>query len=250
MDTKPKEEIRMRKRTFAPLPELLNRRWLTYTLAAGAGVLATSQSASAGIIFTPEDIFFTSGTVFIDFNHDGINDFKFTVFGQPGSVFQTLKVSGNGNAGAGVVGKLGSAAALASGVAIGPHDPFRATKSASLLMAEVFENSSTATSLRGKWGNAGDKFLGLRFDINGQAHYGWAEFDVVGFVNPIFGGAFLDATLLGYAFDTVPNQAIAAGKTTFSTTFSTTPEPGTLGLLALGSLGLAAWRRRKRDPLD
>ena len=241
------KEIRMRNRAFAPLPELLNRRWIAYTLAAGAGVLATSQPANAGIIYTPADIFFTSGTVFIDLNHDGINDFKFAVFGQPGSGFQTLKVSGNGNAGAGVVGRLGSAGALTSGAAIGPHDPLRVTKSASLLMAEVFENSSSSTSLRGKWGNVGDKFLGLRFTINGQAHYGWAEFDMVGFVDPIFGGAYLDTTLLGYAYDTVPNQPIAAGSTT---SFSATPEPGTLGLLALGSLGLAAWHRRKRDPVD
>jgi PEP-CTERM motif len=27
------------------------------------------------------------------------------------------------------------------------------------------------------------------------------------------------------------------------------PEPGTLGLLALGSLGLSFWRRRKQEPV-
>jgi hypothetical protein len=44
--------------------------------------------------------------------------------------------------------------------------------------------------------------------------------------------------LTGYAYDTVAGQSILAGQTG-------TPEPGTLGLLALGSQGLGFWRRRK-----
>jgi PEP-CTERM motif len=232
-----------------PLPQAVSQRWIAYAVAAGAGILTASQPASAGIIYTPADVYFTSGTVFIDLNHDGVNDFKFTVFGQSGSVFQTLKVSGNGNRGAGVVGKGGSAGVLAMGAVIGPHDAFLNAKSASQLMAQVFANpTSTRTSFRGKWGDSTDKFLGLRFAINGQAHYGWAEFDVLGYVN-IFGQAYLDTTLLGYAYDTVPNQALIAGKT-IPAVPATTPEPGTLGLLALGSLGLAAWRKRKRESLD
>jgi hypothetical protein len=238
---------RMQGHEARKLSEPLTRRWLAYALAAGAGVLAATRPASAGIIYTPENVFFTSGTVFVDLNHDGINDFKFSVFGQPGSVFQTLKVSGNRNRGAGVVGRAGSASVLAMGAVIGARDPFLAAKSASELMAQVFANAtSTVTSLRGKWGNVGDKFLGLRFVINGQAHYGWAEFDVVGFVD-IYGGAYLDTTLLGYAYDTVANQAVIAGKTS-PAVLTPTPEPATLGLLALGSLGLAAWRKRKREP--
>jgi hypothetical protein len=225
------------------LPESLDRRWLAYALAAGAGVLGASQPAQAGIVYTPADIYFTSGSVFIDLNHDGTNDFKFVI----GSASRGLKltVSGNLNSGAGVVGRGQSASALASGALIGPHAPFLRVKSKSALMAQVWENSSTETSLRGKWGNAGDKYLGLRFDINGQAHYGWAEFKVVGYVS--FFSAYLDSTLLGYAYDTVANQAIKAGQTTSAP--SATPEPATLGLLALGFLGLAAWRRRKLEPV-
>ena len=44
--------------------------------------------------------------------------------------------------------------------------------------------------------------------------------------------------LTGYAHDTVARLSIDAGHT------SATPEPGTLGLLTLGSLGLGFWRRK------
>lgn len=44
----------------------------------------------------------------------------------------------------------------------------------------------------------------------------------------------------GYAYETNPNESIGAGQ------ISEGPEPGTLGLLALGSLGLGYWRRKKQ----
>jgi len=48
----------------------------------------------------------------------------------------------------------------------------------------------------------------------------------------------VQATLGGFAYDTVAEEPIVAGQ-------GLTPEPGTLGLLALGSLGLGLWRRKK-----
>ena len=47
----------------------------------------------------------------------------------------------------------------------------------------------------------------------------------------------INAHLTGYAYDTVADQAVTAGE-------GQTPKPGTLDLLALGSLGLGFWRRR------
>jgi hypothetical protein len=58
------------------------------------------------------------------------------------------------------------------------------------------------------------------------------------------------ATLTGYAYETIPGKAIIAGATKgpedaepTATLSSHTPEPVTLGVLALGAPGLSIWRR-------
>lgn len=77
-------------------------------------------------------------------------------------------------------------------------------------------------------------YVGFEFLSNGQTHFGWAHAYV-----SVSRGSGVTATISEFAYDTVANQSILAGQTT------ATPEPGTLGLLAFGSLGLGFWRRRK-----
>jgi hypothetical protein len=87
----------------------------------------------------------------------------------------------------------------------------------------------------GNWAGGNDAYLGLRFDINGNVHYGWARV----IVNP--DNVYDAGEIPTIAYNTVPDQPVFAGQ--FD---RVAPEPGTLGLLALGSAGLAFWRRRKQ----
>ncbi|MEP6810924.1 MAG: PEP-CTERM sorting domain-containing protein [Chthoniobacterales bacterium] len=78
---------------------------------------------------------------------------------------------------------------------------------------------------------AGTAFLGFRFNTGAGMQYGWARITMDG--SP--GNSF---TLVDYAFGDVGDM-ITAGQT------AAIPEPGSLGLLALGGLGLVAWRRQR-----
>ena len=54
------------------------------------------------------------------------------------------------------------------------------------------------------------RFVGIRFQINGETHYGWARLTVR------FGTySYVDALLTGYAltYDTIPDKPIVAGDT-------------------------------------
>jgi hypothetical protein len=66
--------------------------------------------------------------------------------------------------------------------------------------------------------------------IDGQFHYGWARLSVKTFSGKI------TATLIGYAYETIPNKPILTGKTKGPDviTFQPGSTPTTLGRLALG----------------
>lgn len=72
-------------------------------------------------------------------------------------------------------------------------------------------------------------FIGLSFDVGGQTNYGWIRVRVDN-------GTTNRLTLLDSAYNDM-GQAIRAGQV---------PEPGGLGLLALGGLGVSTLRRRRK----
>ena len=73
-------------------------------------------------------------------------------------------------------------------------------------------------------------FIGFKFDAGNGTQYGWAR------VRMDSGPSANTYTLIDYAFAD-PGENIATGQV---------PEPGSLGLLALGGAGLLAWRKRRK----
>jgi len=65
--------------------------------------------------------------------------------------------------------------------------------------------------------------------------YGWAKVSTVTNLNEI--GVSGDVILHGYAYESTPNTAIAAGAV---------PEPTSLAIFAMGGAGIAAWKRRRK----
>jgi hypothetical protein len=231
-DQKPE---RRRSRAGEPLRERLSKRVAGYAAVAGAagvGLAVAATPAKADVIYTPADITFKTGSsLSLDLNHEGTNDFLFVNRAGLGLGSTTFLIPRGLRAGNEILegGTFKSALALPLGANIGPSGRF----SRSGTMAFAYH-----ASIGGAWGHAENRYLGLEFFLSGEEHFGWAEFSVgqEHHGRTLFG---IQATLEGYAYDTVPNQGILAGQT------SSAPEPGTLGLLAMGSLGLGFWRRKK-----
>ena len=247
----------------ADLSPSFHQRLNSYALAAtaaGVGVLALAPPADAKIVYTPAHKLITPNhTIPLDLNHDGnadfrLKDIRFTTSPYGFSHIAMLSVvpARNANQAAGYSAfNRHYASALKAGVSIGPKGKFA---SGPRVMANVYSDTGahrgTAGQCLGPWGNVVNRYLGLKFLVQGKLHFGWARLSVScsGFVN-------VDATLTGYAYETIPNRAIIAGKTKGpddasveeSNTASTVPapEPATLGVLSLGSPGLSIWRREE-----
>jgi hypothetical protein len=80
-----------------------------------------------------------------------------------------------------------------------------------------------------QWLGTGEGYLGFRFDSGSGMQYGWMRLRMD---EGAPGNSF---TVLDYAYGDVGDM-VSAGAI---------PEPGSLGLLALGGLGLMAWRRHR-----
>lgn len=239
----------------------LDKNLISYAAAAsaaGVSLLALTQSAQAKVIFTPANIPITVNgpLVQLDVNNDGVPDFTFYNSINSGDFVRRradakpplgfyAHVLGVFPAQAGnEVGAITSftggeyAADLDAGRKVGNGKNFQPGT------LDLFAVAGDYTS-PGTWGGpwhtkAG--FLGLKFVVSGETYYGWAHISLTGTY----------PTIDGYAYESEAGQPITTGVLHGSDAKADAslapklpePHPASLGLLANGAAGLAAWRKQ------
>jgi hypothetical protein len=242
----PKVKGRALRAANARLSESFNLRLTAYAMAAGAagvGLLAATPPAHADIVFTPINRVFTDGRVYIDLDHDGANDFVLSIYNFGGPQDRRLAAQGVGQQN-GVLGySFGPSYppyALVAGARIGGgarNGVFWHRPGSAVNVAATF-----GTIIERPFANAGDRYLGLKFKINGLNHYGWALLNAK--AGAVDHRPMINVTLKGYAYNTEVGIPIHAGQISASAKSEMVPEAGTLAALALG---WPVWRRKEEE---
>jgi hypothetical protein len=203
-------------------------RWIAYAAAGAATALAGSQSAEAAIHYfgrvnelflvgdadnfklgQPRDFFRLSHT-----SYYGAND-RFSIFGIASAAFRGFGTF------RGYVSKLGFGQPISMGNFIQQHG-----------YMVHYGNPH-------QW-NSGQGFIGFRFNNGAGVQYGWARIKMLGVPH-------YDFALLDYAYAD-PGERLRAGQTVDDTSSDEqAPDQGSLGGLALGAVGLLAWRKSRKS---
>jgi len=223
---------RKRSANSAPFTTGIEKRLCAYALAAGAGgvgLLALALPAEAEIVYTPvHRTLQPNHHLSIDLNNDGIADITLNneIGLNTSSRSDELFASGGVQQNAVITSHTNFALALPAGAPIGSSGAFSIVG----FMAFGFRAYGGTTIIGLPWANVTRRYLGVRFQINGETHYGWARLSVK------VANARVVAGLTGYAYETIANQPLKAGQTTGTADdAAAASDAGTLGVLALGS---------------
>jgi hypothetical protein len=248
------------------LPETIDHRAKLYSLvaaAAGVSMLALAQPAEAEIIITNKTIPIQVGTpLLLDLNGDGTADFSFYLASNSShGTVHLYSLFVNPLEGGEVIGETSSkfgrrlASALVRGAKIGPGGPFRGSQieESNLCLRRCGTTNTNPPysfdqHLYGDWGGSHpNRFLGVKFLIKSETHYGWVRMTVT--VQHKGNGSgpkgSFSGTITEYGYESIANKpcyAGLAGNDPAADRDETGNSGASLGMLALGSDGLALWR--------
>ena len=230
------------------------------------GSLALAWPAEAKVIYTHANVTISgNGSITLDLNHNGKTDFtvdgvaRSSMCGIIGSShFASVTVTPT--TGNGVIANSQGAAALSIGTQIDSSQSFYEAQAIMATETVTFGPPPCVIKkiYRGNWCgfyscHPVDGYLGLEFHIKGGTHYGWSHV----IVTPV--SYTFVVKLTGFAYESIPGKSIKAGQTkgaaddppnedfgpgaSLTTPIPDTPQPASLGMLALGTQGVPLWRR-------
>jgi hypothetical protein len=210
-------------------------------LAVG-GALDAAQTADAAIIYSSANqTLNTTGNIALDLNQDNINEGTFNltnVLVNPDNPLTNVNLTFNSNTSTNtnLLVNNGVLNPLVLNETIGPDGNFLNNNdpASNLNNYELATNVLTNNTNSGPFAGVRGGYLGFEFDIRDSVHYGWAR---ISFLRNTF-------ILQDYAYEDVAGMEIGAGEG------SPVPEPASLGMLALGAVGVLGWRRARAKSSD
>jgi hypothetical protein len=133
------------------------------------------------------------------------------------------------------VSSRGLVADLASGARIGPGGQFGKGAMYGLIFTFIPDYGATSRHHLGNLRFGQTNYLGFKFLILGESHYGWVRVESTikrGTRTPS-----IQTNIMAYGYESDPNTAIPAGSCTATS-------GTTIGALALGAPGIPLWRRK------
>jgi hypothetical protein len=235
--------LKNRNIQFKPA-SIAKTRWVSYAAAGAATALAGSQSAEAAIHYSgPVNELFVVGDA-SSFKLDQLGDsFRFSRFSGGGSYYYYYgghhrHHKHHGGRPIDRFSIFGIASAAFRGV---QGYVSQLSPSQTISMGNFIQGVPVAGGdLQGQGMHRGIGFIGFRFNNGAGVQYGWARIKMKG-------GEAKNFTLLDYAYAD-PGERLTAGQTSEGIlSDEQAPDQGSLGGLALGAVGLLAWRKSRKS---